>query len=198
MMFSTTTSRCCAKLHRSAWHAPALVTVACTLLASMTSVTASETQSAERKAAANSQADRPVIGIEHRGPIKVVFQVTGDDMKEGVGKGLFYLRKIYKGYLAAGIHPDQLDIHAVYHGDASDHMLSDEAWNRVRNETGGNPNSEILTELAKLGVSVELCDTRRVANGWAKSDVHPDVKLVSGAYHRIIDLQLRGYAYAKF
>lgn len=180
------------------WHSRAIATAACLLVAGFTHFGTFDASGADAKPSPQSQAERPVIGIEHRGPIKVVFQVTGDDRKGGVGKGLFYLRKLYDGYLAAGVGPEQLDIHAVYHGAASDHLLTDEAWNRVRKETGGNPNSAVIAELVERGISVELCDTRRVANGWAKSDVHPDVKLVSGAYHRIIDLQLRGYAYVKF
>src|SRR5690606_16302798 len=106
--------------------------------------------------------------------------------------------KLHDSYVTAGIDPDQLDIRAVYHGPASVHLLTDEAWNRHRDETTGNPNTAILSELAERGVHVELCNTRRISNGWAKSDVHPDVLLVSGAYQRLIDLQIRGYAYIRF
>jgi hypothetical protein len=34
--------------------------------------------------------------------------------------------------------------------------------------------------------------------GWTGEDVLPGVKIVVGAYPRIIDLQLRGYAYIRF
>lgn len=152
-------------------------------------------RAAENTAAAD---DRPVIGIESRGPIKVVYQISESETKNGVGKGLFYLNKLYESYVKAGIDPANLDIHAVFHGSAAEDLLTDDSWNRVRNATSGNPNTALIAELAAKGVSVELCDTRRVANGWSKADVHPDVVLVGAAFQRIIDLQQRGYAYIRF
>lgn len=145
-----------------------------------------------------SSEDRPVIDIEHKGPIKVVIQMTTADMQDGVGKGLLALKKLHAGYVTAGVDPQHLAIHAVIHGEGAVHLLTDEAWNRVRNESNGNPSTELIAELAKKGISVELCDSRRQQNRWAKSDVHRDVLLVKGAYHRIIDLQLRGFAYIRF
>lgn len=142
--------------------------------------------------------DRPVIGIEHKGPIKVVFEVTAPDMKNGTSKALFYMRKIHGLYLAAGTGADQLDMHAVFHGEAADHLLTDEAWDRERKETHGNPSKALISELAKIGVHVELCNNRRIEKGWAMSDVHPDVQIVKSAFLRIIDLQQRGYAYIRF
>lgn len=170
----------------------------CLMLSGLAGFAMANAADAEPRDSSPAGDDRPVIGIEHEGPIKVVFQITTPDMKNGVGKGLYYLKKIHAGYLAAGVAPDQLDIRAVFHGDGAEHLLTDEAWNRIRKESQGNPNTQLISELVKSGVSVELCDTRRVANGWAKSDVHPNVLLVKGAYQRIIDLQLRGYAYIRF
>lgn len=141
--------------------------------------------------------ERPVIGIEHTGPVHVVFQITDDRMANGVHRGLYTLLNLHNGYIEGGFEPDQVHIAAVIHGAASDHLLTDEAWNAHRNETGGNPNRELIAELSRNGVSIELCDVRRVMNGWEKSDIHPDVLLVSNAYERLVDLQMRGYAYVK-
>ena len=91
-----------------------------------------------------------------------------------------------------------LDIRAVFHGDASTHLLTDEAYNRVKGTDTGNPNTKLIAELAKAGVHIELCDSRRREEGWAKSDIHPDVLLAEAAFARIIDLQMRGYAYIRF
>ncbi len=148
--------------------------------------------------APRSAEDRPVIGIESSGPVKVVYQISKSETKNGVSKGLFYLNKLHDGYVKSGIDPSNLDLHAVFHGAAAEDLLTDEAWNRVRNTTGGNPNTALIAELAAKGVSVELCDTRRVANGWSKGDVHPDVVLVRAAFQRLIDLQQQGYAYIRF
>ncbi len=141
--------------------------------------------------------NRPVVGLNYEGPIKVVYQITGADMKEGVNKGLFYLKKVHQLYMEAGVDPSRLDIKAVFHDDASPHVLTDVSWDKHQKATGGNPNTEIIKELTALGIDIELCNTRRIAMKWEKSDIHPDVILVSGAYPRITDLQLLGYAYIK-
>ena len=142
--------------------------------------------------------ERPVIGLQHEGPIRVVYQIDADEWKDGVGKGLLYLRNLHAGYIHAGVEADRIHIHAVFHGTAAEHLLTDDAWKRWHKDLGGNPNTELIAELTRLGVAVELCDTRRVANGWAKDDIHPDVVLVGAAYQRIIDLQLRGFTYIRF
>lgn len=142
--------------------------------------------------------DRPVIELEYKGPIKAVYQVTEDKWKDGVGKAFLYLKNLRGYYEKQGLDPDTIDLRAVVHGEASYHVLTDEAYNRVKQVDTGNPNAKILTELKKLGVHIELCDTRRQQEGWSKSDIHPDVLLAKAAYARLIDLQLQGYAYIKF
>lgn len=148
---------------------------------------------AERKAAD----ERPVLGLQYEGPIKVVYQITGGDMKDSVNKGLYYLKKVHRLYMEAGVDPARLDMKAVLHDEASPHVLTDEAWNKHQKTTAGNPNTAIIKELTDLGIDIELCNTRRLAMNWEKSEIHPDVILVSGAYTRITDLQLLGYAYIK-
>lgn len=182
----------------SGWHRRTILGTTALLMLMLAAPAAAGHPSEDGQAAPDAGGERAVIGIEHQGPIRVVYQITSDEMKDGVGAGLFYLKKLHASYLAAGIAPDQLDIRAVYHGPASAHLLTDKAWNRHHNATAGNPNTAILSELAQRGVHVELCNTRRISNGWTKSDIHPDVLLVGGAYQRLIDLQLRGYAYIRF
>lgn len=147
---------------------------------------------------ARDPAKRPVIGLEHQGPIRVVYQVTKDEWQEDAGKALVYLKKLRGYYAKQGVDPKLLDIRAVFHGDASAHLLTDEAYNRVKETDTGNPNTKLIAELAKVGVHLELCDSRRREEGWAMSDIHPDVLLAEAAFARIIDLQLRGYAYIRF
>lgn len=142
--------------------------------------------------------DRPVIQLEHKGPIKVVYQVTEDQWKDGVGKAFLYMKNLRGYYAKQGLAGDQLDIRAVVHGSASTHVLTDEAFNRVKGVDTGNPNTKLLSELKRLGVKIELCDVRRQREGWEKSHIHPDVLLAPAAYARIIDLQHQGYAYIKF
>jgi len=172
--------------------------LACLLTIGSLGLLATAASGDEPTAVSKEEDDRPVIGIDLKGPIKVVYQITTPEMQEGVGKGLFYLKRLHDSYLAAGVDPKQLDIRAVFHGEAGAHLLTDDAWNRVKNESTGNPNTTLISELVKRGVHIELCNAHRVRSGWAKSDVHPDVLLVMGAYLRLIDLQRQGYAYIRF
>ncbi len=141
---------------------------------------------------------RPVVLTQTRGPIRVVYQISKDEWQGAKGKGLLYLNKLYDQYRAEGVSPDRLHIHAVFHGTAAEHLLTDEAFNRYKNATAGNPNTALLAELEAKGVEIELCNTRRQSNGWSKDDINPSVTLVNGAFQRVIDLQLMGYAYVRF
>ncbi len=146
---------------------------------------------------AGSADPRPTLGIQQKQNIKVVFQITSADLKEGVNKDLLALKKTHRGYLDNGVSASEVHLHAVIHGNAADHLLTDEAWKRLGKGSGSNPNVALIEELISRGVKVELCDSRRVQNGWEKSDVHPGVALVGNAYHRLADLQLQGYAYIR-
>jgi len=146
----------------------------------------------------DSESQRQVIGLQYDGRIRVVYEVSEDQWKNDVSKPLLYLKNLRKFYEKHNKNAEKLDIRAVFQGDASVHVLTDEAWNRVKTTDTGNPNTQLLSELEQMRVHIELCDTRRQREGWAKSDIHPDVTLVEAAYARLIDLQHQGYAYIRF
>lgn len=142
--------------------------------------------------------ERPVIDIQEKKAIKVVFQITsGSADADGLNKGLSALEKTFQHYLKIGVAPEELSIHAVIHGDAADSLLTDEAWNRVKKTTTGNPSTALVDALSRHGVHVELCNSRRVINGWEKADIHPGVALVANAFHRLAELQQQGHAYIR-
>lgn len=145
-----------------------------------------------------SPAQRPVTGVKVDKPIKAVYQVTADAMKDGVSKGLSDLKAVYEGYVEAGIDPAHITMKAVFHSKASSHLLTDEAWNKHHKTNSGNPNSPLIAELTGLGIELELCDLARTANNWEKNEIHPDVTLVGNAYHRLVELQTQGFFYVKF
>jgi intracellular sulfur oxidation DsrE/DsrF family protein len=77
-------------------------------------------------------------------------------------------------------------------------LLKDPAYRMATGKSGENPNKKIVDELLDAGVKLELCKSTMQSHGWTEEDVLPGVKIVVGAYPRIIDLQLRGYAYIRF
>lgn len=147
---------------------------------------------------ANLPATEPeVIPIQVRENLRIVYQVTDDVMHEEVNKGLFYARKLINTYEKHGIAADQIHLHLVYHGTGIAAVVNDEARQRLGAKTA-NPNSEVLAELIRRGVQVELCENTMQQKGVKPSELMPGVKLVVGAFPRLIDLQLQGYAYIKF
>jgi len=144
------------------------------------------------------QQQRDVVPIEIRKDIRVVYQANLDEWKNGVGKPLAYLKKLTGVYDQQAIPQQERHINAVFHGKAGYWMLTDEAYNSHTKTKEGNPNKVIIRELVAMGVSLELCGQTMKSQGWSQNDVLPEVKIVLGAYPRIIDLQMQGYAYIKF
>jgi intracellular sulfur oxidation DsrE/DsrF family protein len=142
-------------------------------------------------------AEPEVIPIQVRENLRIVYQVTDDVIHENVNKGLFYARKLINTYEKHGIAADQIHLHLVFHGTGIAAVVNDEARQRLGAETA-NPNGEVLAELIRRGVQIELCENTMQQKGVKPSELMPGVKLVVGAFPRLIDLQLQGYAYIKF
>ncbi len=138
-----------------------------------------------------------VIPIQVRENLRIVYQVTDDTPHEGVNKGLFYARKLINTYQKQGIAPEQVHLHLVYHGTGIAAVVNEEARKRLGAEAS-NPNGEILAELVKRGVQVELCENTMQQKSVKPSELMPGIKLVVDAFPRLIDLQLQGFAYIKF
>lgn len=141
---------------------------------------------------------RVPIGVSVQKNIRVVYQIQEDDWKGGIGQGLHYVRKLLGAYDSLAIAEGDRSIHAVFHGSAGYWMLTDKSYSRFKDTKAGNPNRDVIEELVKRGVSVELCAETMKSQGWSVEDILPNVKIVVGAYPRIIDLQMQGYAYIRF
>lgn len=139
-----------------------------------------------------------IIPIQVRENLRIVYQVTDDLPYEGVNKGLFYARKLINTYEKQGIAADQVKLHLVYHGTGIHAVVNPEARTRLGAEQATNPNGEILDELTRRGVQIELCENTMQQKGVKPTELMPGVKLVVGAFPRLVDLQLQGYAYIKF
>jgi len=146
----------------------------------------------------DTQPQREVVPIEVRKDIRVVYQVNRDEWKNGVGKPLAYIKKLSGVYDESAIPQQERHINAVFHGKAGYWMLTDEAYNAHTKTHQGNPNKTIIRELVAMGVSIELCGQTMKSQNWSPDDILTEVKIVIGAYPRIIDLQMQGYAYIKF
>lgn len=139
-----------------------------------------------------------IVPLQRSTDIKAVYQVSDATEHEGVHKGLFYARKVLKGYAAQGIPASEIDLHLVYHSAAIPALLKESAYQRLSGKSEPNPNVEIVAELVELGVHIEICGDTMRQKDVKKTDLLPGVNIVPGAFPRLIDLQLAGYAYIKF
>ena len=69
-------------------------------------------------------------------------------------------------------------------------------YRHFANVTAQNPNTAIIRELLERGVEIDMCRQTMEKYGWLDEELLPGIRLVPGAYSRLIDLQLQGYAYS--
>jgi intracellular sulfur oxidation DsrE/DsrF family protein len=87
----------------------------------------------------------------------------------------------------------QSEVIAVFHTNAGHVTLSDDAYNASRNIATGNPYKNLLSDLAKSGVHIELCGATARVNGWGNADLLPGVQINLDAMARTIQLVQQGF-----
>lgn len=139
-----------------------------------------------------------VIPLHVRENVRVVYQVSDDARHEGVNRGLFYARKLLDTYERQGIPAAQVHLHLVYHGPGIAALAKAETRRRLGATGPENADRDLLAELIRRGVQVEVCEDTMRQKKVSAAELLPGVKIVVGAYPRLIDLQLQGFAYIKF
>jgi intracellular sulfur oxidation DsrE/DsrF family protein len=74
---------------------------------------------------------------------------------------------------------------AVFHTNA-DHVTFARkgAYNADRNIATGNPYRDLITDLMRRGVKVELCGATAKAHGWGNADLLPGILVNTDAMSR--------------
>src|SRR4051812_16561397 len=85
------------------------------------------------------------------------------------------------------------DLVAVFHTNAGHVTLNDNAYNADRNIHTGNPYRQLVADLTKRGVRVELCGATARAHNWGNADLLPDIKVNTDAMSRTIQLVQEGF-----
>lgn len=81
----------------------------------------------------------------------------------------------------------------VFHTNAGHATLHDQAYNTERNIVTGNPYKQLLLDLMKRGVQVELCGATAKVHNWGNEDVFPGVKINTDAMARLTQLVQEGF-----
>ncbi|CAH1668816.1 DsrE family protein [Chelatococcus asaccharovorans] len=85
------------------------------------------------------------------------------------------------------------EVIAVFHTNAGHVTLNDRAYNASRNIATGNPYKDLVADLMKRGVKIELCGATARVNGWGNADLLPDIKINLDAMARTIQLVQHGF-----
>ena len=85
------------------------------------------------------------------------------------------------------------EIVAVFHTNAGHVTLHDTAYNADRGIATGNPYKNLVSDLQKRGVKVELCGATAKAHGWGNKDLLPEINVNTDAMARTTQLVQQGF-----
>jgi intracellular sulfur oxidation DsrE/DsrF family protein len=85
------------------------------------------------------------------------------------------------------------EVIAVFHTNAGHVTLNDSAYNAERNITTGNPYKQLVADLMKRGVNIELCGATAKVHNWGNADLLPNVKVNTDAMARTTQLVQEGF-----
>ena len=131
-------------------------------------------------------------------PLHIDIPVKMSDVKVAFSIGAL----AFEGDLPASIFHMQLiknDIagwsatSAVLHTNAGHATLHDMAYNTDRNIATGNPYKNLISDLQRRGVKIELCGATAKAHGWGNEDLLPDIKVNTDAMARTTQLVQQGF-----
>ncbi len=122
--------------------------------------------------------------------VKVVFSVGALAFEGDLPASMFHLQLI-ENDIADWNAKSQ--VVAVFHTNAGHVTLHDIAYNADRNIATGNPYKELVADLMKRGVQIELCGATAKAHKWGISDLLPGIKVNTDAMARTTQLVQEGF-----
>ena len=122
--------------------------------------------------------------------VKVVFSIGALAFEGDLPASMFHLQLI-ENDIADWNAKSQ--VVAVFHTNAGHVTLHDIAYNADRNIATGNPYKELVADLMKRGVQIELCGATAKAHKWGNSDLLPGIKVNTDAMARTTQLVQEGF-----
>jgi intracellular sulfur oxidation DsrE/DsrF family protein len=136
----------------------------------------------------------PEAAEQPRKGAKAIFDITADAKPGAVNKGLEHVAGLLNMYGAAGLRARDVQIAAVFHGDADKVVLSDAAY-LARFKLSANPNLPLIRALKKAGVEVFVCGQSLHELGFQAEEVAEEVPVADSAMLVLVNKQTDGYAY---
>jgi intracellular sulfur oxidation DsrE/DsrF family protein len=122
--------------------------------------------------------------------LKVAFSVAALAFEGDLPASIFHLQLITKNIADWNA---KAHVVVVFHTSAGHVTLHDQAYNADRMVSTGNPYKELVADLMKRGVRVELCGATAAAHHWGNEDLLPSIKVNTNAMARIAQLVQDGF-----
>ena len=122
--------------------------------------------------------------------VKTVFSIGALSFEGDLPASIFHLQLIENDITDWNAKSEVI---AVFHTNAGHVTLNDSSYNADRNIATGNPYNELVTDLMKRGVQIELCGATAKVHNWGNVDLLPGVKVNTDAMARTTQLVQEGF-----
>jgi intracellular sulfur oxidation DsrE/DsrF family protein len=122
--------------------------------------------------------------------LKAAFSVAALAFEGDLPASIFHLQLITKDVAE---WKAKAQVIAVFHTNAGHVTLHDQAYNADRLVSTGNPYKELVVDLMKHGVQVELCGATAAVHHWGNEDLLPGIKVNTDAVSRMSQLVKDGF-----
>ncbi|MBV8683877.1 MAG: DsrE family protein [Caulobacteraceae bacterium] len=122
--------------------------------------------------------------------VKEVYSIASLSFEGDLPASIFHMQLI-ENDIASWSAKSQ--VIAVFHTNAGHATLKDESYNSDRNVATGNPYKDLLANLMRRGVEVELCGATAHVHGWGNADLLPGIKVNTDAMARTTELVQQGF-----
>ena len=122
--------------------------------------------------------------------VKIVFSVGALQFEGDLPASIFHMQLIENDIASWNA---KSEVVVVFHTNAGHVTLHDSAYNTDRGIATGNPYRDLVANLVKRGVRVELCGATAKVHNWGNADLLPDIKVNTDAMARTAQLVQQGF-----
>jgi len=122
--------------------------------------------------------------------VKTVYSIGALAFEGDLPASIFHLQLIENDI---AVWNAKSEVIAVFHTNAGHVTLNDRAYNAERNIATGNPYKELVADLMKRGVKIELCGATAKIHNWGNVDLLPGIKVNTDAMARTTQLVQEGF-----
>jgi intracellular sulfur oxidation DsrE/DsrF family protein len=121
--------------------------------------------------------------------VKLVFSIGALTFEGDLPASIFHMQLIENDIADWAASAEVI---AVFHTNAGHVTLHDDSYNADRKIRTGNPYKELVGDLMKRGVRLELCGATAKAHNWGNDDLLPGIKINTDAMARTTQLVQKG------